>query len=215
MFFEKGWVPLMRLTHEARQSYFDALESPEMEAAESDDEIDKAFDAFCERVEPDFYAFMWDMVYGASCKQALGCTTSSGRTVLLDPFMADAEHYTSGFGTYFDLYEARIGEGSLGSVGVEPFVGLPVVVRESEARAILGKLAETTLAAEKLRPDEFYIQKIVGAYDDKKPVTKAWVRENITGRIKWAQFDAIWAEAARQRPFLSRSGPRGPRRAPR
>ncbi len=209
MFFMKGWLPVQRLSHEVMGKFIDSIEDPEFEDATTDGERDAAAAAFMEKIKPEVCTFLWDMLYEASTKHALGCTTAAGNTVLLDPWVTDAES-TSSKGIYFDLFDGIIC-GRLD--GLEPFLGLPVVVREAQARTIMAKLAETTLAAEKLRPDEAYIQEIIVAYDKKIPVTKSWVREHITGRIKTVEFDAIWKAAARLRPALSRSGPRGPRRA--
>lgn len=212
MYHEKGWMLVQRLSHEVKQIFIDSIEDPDFDNATTDEERDTAFGAFMDRINPDVCAFLWDALYEASTKQALGCTTAAGRTVLLDSWITHAVT-TSSSGFYFDLFDGVIKPELFSQEKVvQPLLGLPLVVREADARKIIAKLEKTALSAEKLRSDEKYVREIVKAFDDSRPVTKAWVRENITGRIKVAEFDAIWAEAARQRPGLSRSGPRGPRR---
>lgn len=216
MFFVKGWTFLGRVTNEALDAHERTLPSPEIDSALSDDEIGAIALSMILRGYPDFTAFVWDKLGDFAESGAVGCTTASGVTVLMDRWLLDPVDPGEPQGLYIDLYEGFVGSGVTEDYGplFDHFFGLPVVVREREARSLISEAGALALAERKLRPDAHYVGEIVEAYDTGKPVTKAWVRKEITGRIKVAEFEAIWEQARSIRPDLSKSGPRGPRRNP-
>ena len=90
---------------------------------------------------------------------------------------------------------------------VGKFFGLPVLYKEKDARKFLDRITQWEGSPTAL--DHHKIASlIVAAYDENRQITKKYAQQHFAPQMKNAEFVATWEIACRDRPGLSKPGPK-------